>query len=278
MTVPFSFHSLQKIFIGFFIVFFLGGSPSPVEAKSPCSTPSCCQKVPPQKKSYDPQDPFENVNRGIFTFNLFLDRCLFYPAAQIYRATTPKFVRKGLSNAFYHIATPITVVNSLAQGKIEKTCQVTLQFLVNTIFGLGGVIDVTGLHEHPPEDFGKTLGYYGAQEGIYLVLPILGPTCVRDGIGKVVDWFSSPFNLIMMHRDHPEFSYGITGLNLLDLRERNLEIPEKLEGSSVDFYATIRSLYHQRRKHQIQKSREEGHNSDSFSEEEGPRLSRDNDD
>ena len=141
-------------------------------------------------------DPFEGFNRSMFSFNDGLDKVILKPAATVYQAITPKFVRTGFSNFFANLGEPWVAVNAALQLKGQATVETLLRFAFNSVFGLGGVIDVaTEVRlERRHEDFGQTLGYWGAQPGPYLVLPFFGSSSVRDGIGLVVDFQGDPLN------------------------------------------------------------------------------------
>jgi phospholipid-binding lipoprotein MlaA len=273
----FIFNLLKKNRVAFlFGLFFLSGGQAFAAHKTPCSSSSCCKplKLPKVRKT-EIRDDFETLNRSIFAFNHILDRLLFSPLAYTYRHTTPTFLRKGIHNALQNVATPVTILNCLIQNKPEQAWEAAVRLLINTVFGLGGLVDVAaaGGLTLKPEDFGKTLGYYGVGEGGYVVLPILGPSCVRDALGRAVDWIASPFNVAMMHADHQNISYVLTGAHLIDIRERNIESIENIEKSSVDFYAAVRSLYHQHRAFEIRKSKKSSSEEETFGDEvdeEGP--------
>ena len=134
-------------------------------------------------------DCFEKVNRGIFAFNQGLDKVIFKPLATGYRKL-PQPVRSGASNALGNLGNVVTIPNNILQGQIKDAGVNTLRFVINTTLGIGGLFDVAsyyGLEKREKEDYGQTLGTWGVSEGCYFVLPILGPTTLRDSVGMVID-------------------------------------------------------------------------------------------
>ena len=195
-------------------------------------------------------DPLEPVNRAIFTFNDVLDTILIRPLAIAYHFVFPEPVREGVHNALGNLKAPIVLANELLQGDFEGADVVTRRFVFNTTLGLGGLIDVAEMHGLPandPEDFGQTLASWGVGSGPYLVLPVLGPSNMRDVVGDVVDGIADPWNAYARSHDGDEFMIGRSVLTALDKRSRNLKTYDDLKESSVDLYATMRSIYDQRR-------------------------------
>lgn len=139
-------------------------------------------------------DPFEDFNRSVYAFNMGLDKYLFKPVADGYKFITPDFMETGVSNFFSNLKGINVVLNDVLQGKFQQSAADAGRFLTNTTIGMGGLIDVAsefGLH-HNIEDFGQTLAVWGVEEGAYLVLPIMGPTTLRDGGGLIVDKAANP--------------------------------------------------------------------------------------
>jgi phospholipid-binding lipoprotein MlaA len=203
--------------------------------------------APPNTKR-DPRDPFERVNRVTFKFNDALDRGFAKPVAQAYRKVAPRAVRTGVSNFLDNISYPITIVNDLLQLKLKPFAQDTGRLLVNTTVGIGGIFDPAskwGLQKNE-EDLGQTFGHWGFKPGPYIVIPILGPSDVRDGIGKVGDIFADPVHYIRNNY----ISYGLYGVYLVDLRSRLLDA-DKAFDSVYDRYAFLRNAYLQRRKYLV---------------------------
>ena len=137
----------------------------------------------------DPRDPFEPMNRGIYQVNDALDRAIFKPVAEGYRAVLPPVIRTGVSNFFSNIGDVLNALNNLLQGKIAAAANDIGRLVINSTFGVAGLFDVAtvaGLEKHE-EDFGQTLGYWGFGDGPFLMLPIFGPSNMRDTVGRLVD-------------------------------------------------------------------------------------------
>ncbi len=202
-------------------------------------------------------DPFETINRFTFAINEALDFILLRPAAEIYRFLLPDLVQDSLRDFTRNLKAPVIWANDLFQGKDEKAATMAGRFLVNTTLGVGGLFDVADAWwdlEYHAEDFGQTMGFYGAGNGPYLVLPLFGPSSVRDGIGRGVDTFMSPWSYVLATTDvgsRTEILLGTQAVGGIDLRARNIDNLDELKRDSVDFYARIRSLYLQLRRSQI---------------------------
>lgn len=212
-------------------------------------------------------DPFEDFNRAVFDFNEALDAVIFLPLAKIYQAIFPKPIRDSFRNFMRNLNAPFVLANDVLQGEGERAGMTLSRFLINTTLGVGGLFDVaTGLGvPYHDEDFGQTLGVWGVEESAYLVLPILGPSTVRDGLGKVGDAFLNPLNyvgasgddaekILFGHRvDLADFLFGVRLLEGVDTRERLIEPIELLRKDplALDYYTLIRSVFLQRRKKEI---------------------------
>jgi phospholipid-binding lipoprotein MlaA len=204
-------------------------------------------------------DPLEPLNRGVFHVNRVVDGLLLEPAARIYRMVTPQFFRTGVTNFLANLSTPVVLANDLLQGEFERAELTLGRFMMNTILGVGGVIDVGGKLGMPArhyEDFGQTLAVYGVGSGPYLMLPLLGPSNGRDAVGRVVDLAFDPLTGlgvvdVTILVDPTGITLARTGAEALSLREANLEQVEELERSSIDLYAAVRTLYQQYRENQI---------------------------
>lgn len=194
-------------------------------------------------------DPLEPMNRAIFSFNQFVDGILFKPLALLYRTFLPPEVRNGVNNFLNNLRTPIDVANEVMQGDFEGAQTVLGRFVINSTAGVGGLIDVAaefGLEERK-EDFGQTLAVWGSGEGAYLVLPLFGPATVRDGIGLIADSAMDPLTYFLS----TEILVSRTLVRAIDERERVIDTLDEIERTSIDFYATLRSLYRQRRADEI---------------------------
>ncbi|MDA9558551.1 VacJ family lipoprotein [Alphaproteobacteria bacterium] len=199
------------------------------------------------------QDPWEEMNRGTFAFNKFFDKYLLSPLAKGYRFILPGEVRTGVRNFLSNLKEPWTTINSALQGDLKNTGNSLVRFCLNTTVGLLGIFDVASSigFEKQKEDFGQTLAVYGLDSGPYLVLPLLGPSTVRDAIGKVAGIVGDPVTLALNREGKDDWLWIGTALKGVDFREQNLEKIDNLEATSVDFYATIRSLYLERRNRMI---------------------------
>ncbi len=200
-------------------------------------------------------DPVELLNRFVFAFNDAVDVTLFQPASALYRFVLPEEVRDSVRNFMRNISSPVILANDLLQGEWDRAEATTTRFFVNTTIGLAGLFDVADDmgYEYHDEDFGQTLATYGAGEGMYLVLPFLGPSNIRDGAGLVVDSFLDPLTYVLSS----EAAIARRGISAVDTRSRNIEVVEDLKRDSIDYYARIRSLYRQRRESEISNGVEE---------------------
>jgi phospholipid-binding lipoprotein MlaA len=214
-----------------------------------CLTLFGCASLPAGAKR-DPRDPWERMNRTTFKVNTALDHAIARPIARTYQKVTPRPVRTGVSNFMDNLFYPVTMGNDLLQLKFKPFAQDTGRFLMNTLVGVGGLFDPAtqaGLPKNE-EDLGQTFGYWGAKPGPYFVIPILGPSDVRDGIGRVGDAYLSP--LAYIHSDYNYVRYSIIGVELIDTRYRLLP-QDKVLDEAFDPYALLRNAYLQRRQYQV---------------------------
>jgi phospholipid-binding lipoprotein MlaA len=198
----------------------------------------------------DENDPLEPVNRAVFKFNQTLDGLLLEPAAIMYRAATPRFVRTGVENFLNNLRTPVVLANDLLQGEWGRAEKTLGRFMLNTILGFGGLIDVggrVGMPDRHDEDFGQTLAIYGVGPGPYLMVPLIGPSNPRDLTGRVVDFLFDPLFFLAP----TDVSVARFGTSTVSFRERNLETIDELERSSLDLYAATRTLVRQLRANEI---------------------------
>lgn len=192
-------------------------------------------------------DPWQGFNRAMFKFNDTLDRWCLKPLAKGYRFVTPDFVEKGVGNVFSNIGEVPSTLNGVLQGNVKGAAHDTGRFLVNSTLGIAGIFDVAKHMKLPAddkEDFGQTLAIWGVGQGNYLVLPLLGPSTLRDGFAKPVDWYTDPITYI---EDEPT-RWGVRGLSLLDTRASLLSLEKNITG---DKYIFIRDVYLQRRDYLI---------------------------
>ena len=213
------------------------------------------------KNSGEVKDCFEGVNRATFKFNQVLDGVVFEPLAKAYRVL-PSPVRSGTSNALDNLSTLVTIPNNLLQGDFKKATVNTGRFIVNTTIGVVGIFDVAekvGFPEYEKEDYGQTLGVMGVGEGCYVVLPVLGPSTVRDTVGSLANLMGGDawYNVTVANdtQHFSDFDYYATRAGAgIDFRAKNIESFDNLEKNSIDFYASIRSLYLQDRAKKIANS------------------------
>lgn len=197
-------------------------------------------------------DPYEQTNRDIFAMNQKLDHAVARPVAVFYNHAFPEVFRDGVHNALTNLNSPVVFANDLLQGETTRAGQTLGRAVVNSTLGLGGLVDLAakiGIPGHD-EDFGQTLGVWGANEGPYLMLPFAGPSNPRDVVGMGGDIAMDPFTYISFNNS--TLWYGIrAGMGVVDLRARNVENLDAIERTSVDLYATTRSLYRQHRNAEI---------------------------
>lgn len=198
-------------------------------------------------------DPLEPLNRKIFSFNLFVDRILIKPAAQGYRAIVPQFGRNAIRNFLDNLGEPVIFVNNVLQGQFGRANLTAGRFLMNSIYGVGGLFDPASTNGAPRQigDFGQTLYSWGIPDGPYLVLPIFGPSDVRDAIGLGVDDEMDPFDWYASTNGYSGVTYGRWAVWGIDERSRNIESFDELQRNAIDFYAELRSLWRQHRASQL---------------------------
>ena len=208
-----------------------------------------CASIPDgQPKSK--KDPWELVNRNVFSFNESLDKYLVKPLTQTYEFIVPEFIRNRLSNVFANIGDVYTAVNQLLQGKPKTAFDDLTRVIINTTMGIGGIFDVAtdaGLEKHN-EDFGQTFGVWGIKDGPYMVLPLLGPSNVRDTVG----WFADlQTDILINYINDIPLRNTITGVRVIDQRSKYLNSSNLLEEAAFDKYTFVRDAYIQRRRNRI---------------------------
>jgi len=208
------------------------------------------------------KDCFETVNRGIFAFNQFLDGVIFEPVSRGYRYI-PSPIRTGTGNAVSNLSNLVTVPNNLLQGDVKQAGVNTARFVINTTAGILGIFDpaaALGFEKEEKEDYGQTLGSWGVGPGCYVMLPILGPSTVRDTVGTIATFVGGDpwYNVTARNHTHyfKESDYYATRIaGGIDYRAKNIDSFDNLEKNSIDFYASIRSLYLQDRQQKILNSK-----------------------
>ena len=218
------------------------------------------------KSGSSTKECFEGVSRAMFKLNHGLDKVIFEPIAKGYRAL-PAPIRKGTGNAVDNLRSLLTISNNILQGDLGRAGNTAARFGINTTAGILGVFDPAtkmGFEDQGKEDFGQTLGAWGAESGCYFVLPILGPTTARDAIGLIGNTFLDPVYQITHnteikggignsnYSEHNYYYYRGTGA--VDFRAKNIESWDSLEENSIDLYASLKSLYLQNRKQKIANS------------------------
>jgi phospholipid-binding lipoprotein MlaA len=196
------------------------------------------------------RDPLEGLNRGIYKFNDTADKAVIKPIAGAYKAVLPAPVRSGVNNFFTNLNTFVSAINDLLQFKFTKAFEGAGRFVINSTFGIAGILDIASKDgiEQRNEDFGQTLGYWGVGNGAYLVLPILGPSTIRDTGGLAVDtWALDPITYL----EDPRTRNLTRGLKYLDKRAQLLPGSDLLDDAALDPYAFMRDAYLQRRANQI---------------------------
>ena len=204
------------------------------------------------------KDCFENLNRATFKLNQVLDGAIIEPIAKAYR-TLPSPIQSGTSNALDNLSSLITIPNNILQGEVKKASINTARLIVNTTVGVFGLFDVAqkiGFEEYEREDYGQTLGTMGFGSGCYLVLPIIGPSTVRDTAGSFINVLGGdPYynasingNNEFLSKSQYAATKALTGINF---RAKNIDSINNLEKNSMDFYASVRSLYLQDRQQKI---------------------------
>lgn len=199
--------------------------------------------------THDPRDPLEPVNRGVYQFNEAVDTMVLKPVAEVYQAVIPPVARTGVSNVFANVNDVVVALNNLLQGKFGEALSDVGRVLINTTAGLFGLFDVAtpvGLEKHD-EDFGQTLGYWGLGDGPYLVLPLLGPSNLRDTVGRIADYNTDPVTYIEPSRDRNL----VQGLRLVSRRAELLNASRLLSVAALDEYEFVRDAYLQRRRNLI---------------------------
>jgi phospholipid-binding lipoprotein MlaA len=189
-------------------------------------------------------DPFESWNRKVFQFNDAIDKAAFEPLARGYRTVTPRPVRKGVTNILRNLRAPIILANDLLQGEPARAGKTTTRFVLNTTVGVVGVFDVAtqmGLERHD-EDLGQTLGKWGMSPGPYLILPLMGPSSVRDLAGRFGDAAFDPINYATFD-EADEFRLARGVATVVSAREGALEAVDNLRQTAIDPYVTTRSAY-----------------------------------
>ena len=204
------------------------------------------------------KDCFEKINRATFAFNQTLDGIIFKPVASVYRVL-PSPVKNGVSNSLNNLSNVVTIPNNILQGEFRKAGVNSGRFIINTTIGILGLIDIAqhiGFPEYEKEDYGQSLAKMGVGPGCYVVLPVLGPSTVRDATASLVNFVGGDawYN-VTVGNDTRYFSdidyYSSKLTSGIDFRAKNFDAIDNLEKNSIDFYASVKSLYLQDRQQKI---------------------------
>lgn len=215
---------------------------------------SACSSLPPGAKP-NPADPWERMNRSTHRFNDKVDRAVLRPVAVAYRDYVPQFVRTGVDNALENLGYPTVIVNQLLQGKFLAGLQDTGRFLLNSTFGIGGILDPAsraGLDRND-EDFGQTLGRWGVPSGPYLVIPLMGPSTLRDTPTRYADAQTRADQLLddeVELFDEDWYEYAIGAISVVNTRAELLEL-DRMRAQAFDEYAFVRDAWLQRREYAV---------------------------
>ena len=198
----------------------------------------------------NPADPLEPFNRKVASFNDAVDDAVMRPVATAYQSAVPSLMRRGVSNFFGNLSDVWSFVNSVAQLKLQNSAETFMRVNVNTLFGLGGLLDIAteaGIDRHS-EDFGQTLGRWGVASGPYLVLPLLGPSTLRDTVALPVDdWWGNAVGYVS---DIPVRN-SLYGLQMVDTRSNLLSATQLIDQAALDKYSFTRDAFLQRRRNEV---------------------------
>ncbi len=219
--------------------------------------------APPEDR--DPRDPWEPLNRQVHSFNMAADRAVVRPVARGYQRVTPSPVRTGVRNFFTNLRSPVTIVNLLLQGRPGESLEHFERFFVNSVYGIGGIFDLASKADMPEHDadLGMTFAAWGWEDSRFLMLPFLGPSTVRDGIGFYGDTFVNP----IWERAREEGAYGLLGLNIIQLRAGLLPLDAQMQ-AAFDDYIFLRDGFFQRRQFLLQGDDAELPDYDAFLDDE----------
>jgi phospholipid-binding lipoprotein MlaA len=230
--------NLKRSFLAILLASFLALSGGAVYAATPSDT----------------DDPLESMNRAFFDFDMFLDRILLKPAAQVYVAVVPEPGRHAIRHVLDNMNEPIVFANNMLQGEFHRADITVGRFLLNSTFGLAGIFDWASQSGLPKQngDFGQTLYVWGFPSGPYLFLPLLGPSNPRDAIGYAVDSEADPIGYAFWYAGGLRWAaFSRFGVDTVDTRSHQLDTLDELQKNAIDFYAEVRSLARQRRAIQL---------------------------
>lgn len=209
-----------------------------------CSNPNSNQA------ELDVYDPLEGVNRTTLKINEAADKVILEPVAKGYRKFTPSAARIVIRNFLRNLRSPVVIGNQLLQGDLEGAGNATARVVINTLAGFGGILDLAeqGGIPYEPEDFGQTLAVWGLSDGMYVMLPLLGPSTLRDATGTLVDSYADPLRIYLFNIEEKHLHYTRVGANIISKREELIDVIDDLRRNSFDYYAAVRSAYYQNRR------------------------------
>ncbi len=229
-----------------------------------CATPPPADDKEAVAAYKEANDPLEPLNRYFFEVNRGLDHLFIRPVSEIYRGTLPDNARDSVRSFINNLETPGIFVHDVLQGETDRAWQSFGRFTTNTAVGPLGLNDIAaGENPEKPEagipfhdeDLGQTLAVWGVGSGPYLMLPLLGPSNVRDAIGRALNFYINPINYAVPEKNRFGFAFARTAVSGIDIRSRNIESFDEIERGAIDFYATVRSLYRQYRASEIANGR-----------------------
>lgn len=239
--VPSAFRSASAVSAAVAAIALVGASP--VQAQPAAAVRSTATPLPGGAS-----DPFERVNRGLYAVHRGIDKVLLRPVALGYAVVTPRPVRAGIRNALVNLGQPVTFVNQVLQARFTHAGESVVRFAANSTVGVAGLFDVAGKNGLPnrPADFGQTLGRYGVTAGPYIFIPVLGPSTLRDGLGRVADSMADPVKMVQFEGDS-ELNIGRIAFAAVDARLTFDQDLQALDQTATDPYITLRSVYLQNR-------------------------------
>ncbi|MCW8836155.1 MAG: VacJ family lipoprotein [Rhodospirillales bacterium] len=213
-----------------------------------------------QTQEAQANDPLEGLNRGLFWVYQLVDTWFIEPAAIFYKDVLPPIIQNGIRNVLNNLRSPVVFANDLLQGDIDRAGVTLKRFVINSTVGIAGLRDQAGewgIYRHS-EDFGQTLAIWGMPEGPFIMLPVIGPTNPRDIVGLVVDFLADPLNRWADNTHREWITYSRSSGTATELRAANYDSLQEMERTSLDYYATLRSLYRQHRAHEIKNGKTNG--------------------
>lgn len=209
----------------------------------------CANTAHNSNSALEISDPYENMNRKVFAFNVVADKHVIHPIVEGYRTVAPKPARTAISNVLRNLRSPVDFTNQVLQLDLKGAGTTLTRAIINTTVGVGGLMDVAAYEgiEYEFEDFGQTLAVWGLPHGPYFMLPLVGPSSMRDYAGYIGDGVMDPLRFYAFNTDKDYIYYTKFGMDYLNIRESLKDVQTDLEQNSIDYYAALRSIYYQRR-------------------------------